>query len=237
MHGSAREPLCWTQTGIGHQLGSAPEALLVKVDRVEPHRRQAGNAWDRVKAVTSVLEVRVLLHVRDGALQGAFPLLLQPAHMGCDLLADLGIQSQVLEAIALLLYGELQIVEPSQQSLQALDLGRRRAPERWTFLLTEARQHERIVTIRFGADAFTEAKRGHARRIDNADLVAVLKEEGSDGIRVGASCFQTGVDAVDALAFKPLCEQAISSTRQAQGLGAGTDSTLLGSTFHCYECT
>ena len=210
MHRSAREALCWTQAGIGHQLGSATEAVLVKVDGVEPHGCQAGNAWDRVKAVTRMLEVRVLLHMRDGALQGAFPLLLQPADMGCDLLADLDIQAQVLATIALLLHGELQIVEPSQQALQVLDLERRRAPECWTFLLTEARQQQRIVTIRFGADAFTEAKGGHARRIDDTDLVTVLKEEGSDGIRVGASCFQTGVDAAGALAFQPLCQQALS---------------------------
>jgi hypothetical protein len=170
MHRSAREALCWTQAGIGHQLGSTPEAVLVKVDGVEPHGCQAGNAWDRVKAVTRLLEVRVLLHMRDGALQGAFPLLLQPTHMGSDLLADLGIQSQVLATIALLLHGELQIVEPTQQSLQALDLDRRRAPERWAFLLTEARQQQRIVAIRFGANAFTEAKGAQARRIDDTDL-------------------------------------------------------------------
>src|SRR6266849_3042486 len=151
MHRSAREALGWTQAGIGHQLGSAPEALLVKVDGVEPHGCQAGNAWDRVKAITRMLEVRVLLHMRDGALQGAFPLLLQPAHMSSDLLADLGIQAQVLATIALLLYGELQIVEPTQQSLQALDFDRRRAPEHWAFLLTEAYQQQPIVAIRFGA--------------------------------------------------------------------------------------
>lgn len=66
------------------------------------------------------------------------------------------------------------------------------------------------MAIRFGANAFTEAKRGHARRIDDTDLVTVLKKEGGDGIRVGASGFQTGVDAASALTFKPLREQGVS---------------------------
>src|SRR5947207_14969141 len=60
MHRSTREALCWTQAGIGHQLGCAPGAVLVKVDGIEPHGRPAGNAWDRAKAITRLLAVSAL---------------------------------------------------------------------------------------------------------------------------------------------------------------------------------
>jgi hypothetical protein len=59
------------------------------------------------------------------------------------------------------------------------------------------------MAVRFGADAFAGAEGGHARRVGQTDLVALLVEKACHRISVGAGGFQAGRHAREALTLEP----------------------------------
>lgn len=81
-----------------------------------------------------------------------------------------------------------------------------RLPDRWAFLLTEARRHQGILPIGLGADAFTVPEGGHPQGIDHADLVALSLQESGNPITVGARRFQTGIHTQVAVRREPLLQ-------------------------------
>src|SRR5947209_12648070 len=219
MHRGARLLLGRTQPGMSHQLGRAIKALLIEKDRVQTHGRQARDARDRVQVRTGLTQLAMFEQQVVSALQRMRTLRLEPVDMLLDLLAGEGIQAMVLQAVALLAGGHLHRLMAPQQHLQLLHLGRRRTPERRAFLRAEAGQHQRIMAIRFGADAFTRAEGGDASGIDHTDLMALFKQEASNGIGVGAGGFQTGMNPRQPLSMKPALQlgKALGSIGQALG--------------------